>query len=401
MSDQNQKKVNTMRLSSEVGSLLKNNVRQYAMYIALVVIVMFFSVFTNGSFLSAGNIVNLINQVGYIAVLAIGMTLVIVTRHIDLSVGYLAGFAGAIAALLLTNSVNVWVTVLIVLVLGLGIGLYQGLIIAYVKVPAFITTLAGMFIFRGLLLLVLENTGTIIVANQDFNSLSNGNIPDIVSGQSLHILTLIIGAVAVILLIATQVNKRANMKRYNFHVVSPFIFWLGILLVSILIMAIIWVLAGQNGIPWTAVIVGVVLFIYNFILNSTRLGRHIYGIGGNPEAALLSGINVKKVTLFIFCSMGMLAALSGILYTSRLQSASPAAGVGFELDAIAAAFIGGAAVAGGVGRVTNSIIGAFIIMSLTNGMNLMGVDAAFQYIVKGIIFVIAVAFDVVSQRTSK
>jgi ABC-type xylose transport system, permease component len=401
MSAQNEVKSKEMKLSTEIGSLLKNNVRSYAMYIAFVFIVLFFSIFTNGSFITPGNIVNLINQVGYVAVLAIGMTLIIVMRHIDLSVGYLAGFSGAIAAILLTNSVNVSLAIIIVLALGLAIGLYQGLIVAYIKVPAFITTLAGMFIFRGLLLLVLESTGTIITSDQAFNSLSNGSIPDITQGQPLHVLTLIIGALAVIFFITSQVKKRANMKRYNFHVISPIMFWTGMVAASVLIMGLMWILAGQNGIPWTAVIIFAVLFIYNFIMNSTRLGRHIYGIGGNPEAALLSGINVKKVTLFVFCSMGVLAALAGILYTSRLQSASPAAGVGFELDAIAAAFIGGAAVAGGVGKVTNSIIGAFIIISLTNGMNLMGVDAAFQYIVKGIIFVIAVAFDVISQRSAK
>ena len=159
-------------------------------------------------------------------------------------------------------------------------------------------------------------------------------------------------------------------------------------------MAIVWVLAKYSGIPWSAVIVGVVLIGYNFMLNKTRLGRYIYGIGGNDQAAELSGVNVKKVTLFAFCSMSVLAALAGILYTSRLQSATPTAGNAFEMDAIASSYIGGTAVSGGIGKVTNTIIGALVIMSLTNGMNLMGVDVSYQYIVKGIIFIIAVAFDV-------
>lgn len=390
-----------VNIIDEFLSLMKSNIRQYAMYIALVVIVVFFSLSTKGTFIKAANIVNLINQVGYIAVLAIGMTLILVIRHIDLSVGYVAGFAGAIAAILLKNGMNEWISILIVLIIGLAIGLYQGALVSFVKVPAFVTTLAGMFIFRGLLLLVLQNTGTIIVENKNFNLLSNGNIPDITIYSSLHLLTIIVGVLAVAFMIYAKVRNRVNKMRYNFQVVSRPVFIAGTILMSILIMAIVWVLANYNGIPLTAFIVGVVLAIYNFMLNNTRLGRYIYGIGGNPEAALLSGINVKKVTLFCFCSMGVLSALAGILYTSRLQSAAPATGVGFELDAIASAYIGGVAVAGGVGRVTNTIVGAFIIIALTNGMNLMYVDAAFQYIVKGIIFVIAVAFDVISQRSSK
>ena len=390
-----------VNIIDEFLSLMKSNIRQYAMYIALVVIVVFFSLSTKGTFIKAANIVNLINQVGYIAVLAIGMTLILVIRHIDLSVGYVAGFAGAIAAILLKNGMNEWISILIVLIIGLAIGLYQGALVSFVKVPAFVTTLAGMFIFRGLLLLVLQNTGTIIVENKNFNLLSNGNIPDITIYSSLHLLTIIVGVLAVAFMIYAKVRNRVNKMRYNFQVVSRPVFIAGTILMSILIMAIVWVLANYNGIPLTAFIVGVVLAIYNFMLNNTRLGRYIYSIGGNPEAALLSGINVKKVTLFCFCSMGVLSALAGILYTSRLQSAAPATGVGFELDAIASAYIGGVAVAGGVGRVTNTIVGAFIIIALTNGMNLMYVDAAFQYIVKGIIFVIAVAFDVISQRSSK
>lgn len=383
-------------LGKEIVGLIKANIRDYMMYIALVVIMLFFTWRTGGSFIQARNLSNLINQAGYVAVLAIGMTLILILKHIDLSVGYVAGFCGAVAAILMTQAkVNAWVTIVVVLAVGLLIGLYQGLLVTRVGVPAFVTTLAGMFMFRGLLNLTLQKTGTIIVPNEKFNALSNGFIPDIPGLESdFHVLTLLIGIVAVVLMITSQVKARRNKLKYNFEVTSAPVFIFGLVFVSAVIMSIIWVLASYSGLPWTAVIVGIVLLVYNHMLNRTRLGRYIYGIGGNDQAAELSGIDVKKVTLFAFCSMSFLAALAGILYTARLQSATPTAGNGFELDAIASSYIGGTAVSGGIGKVTNAIIGAFVIMSLTNGMNLMGVDVSYQYIVKGIIFIIAVAFDV-------
>ncbi|WP_081848668.1 sugar ABC transporter permease [Clostridium sp. KNHs205] len=381
-------------LGSEIGTMLKSNVRDYAMYIALVVIFIFFGFRTNGLFLSSRNLTDLINQTGYVAVLAIGMTIILIIKHIDLSVGYVAGFLGAVAAILMKSGLNVWVVIPIILCLGIAVGIYQGFLVAKIGVPAFVTTLAGMFIFRGLLSLVTQGTGTIIVDDPTFKALSNGFIPDIISGGSIHILTIIIGIAAVVLMTYSQIKARNNMQKYNFEVSSTPIFLSKIVFISIIIIVIVTMLAGYKGIPWTAVIVGIVLVIYNFMLNKTKLGRYIYGIGGNAEAAELSGVNVKKITFFAFASMSMLAALAGILYTSRLSSASPQAGLGFELDAIASSYIGGVSVNGGIGRVTNTIIGALVIMSLTNGMNLMGVDVSFQYIVKGVIFIIAVAFDV-------
>ena len=386
-------------LGGEVVSLVKNNIRDYMMYIALICIMAFFTIQTGGGFLQARNIANLVNQAGYVAVMAIGMTIILIICHIDLSVGYVAGFSGAVAAILMTKyHVNEWVAIVIVLIMGLLIGLYQGLLVTKVGVPAFVTTLAGMFIFRGLLNRSLQETGTIIIPNEGFNALSNGFIPDIVSGSSIHVLTMIIGVILVAALIWTEIKTRINKKKYNFEVISMPIFITKLVAISAIIMAIMWVLASYHGIPWTAVIVGIVLIIYNYMLNKTKLGRAIYGIGGNAQAAELSGINVKKVTLFAFASVSVMAALGGILYTSRLQSATPTAGVAFEMDDIASSYIGGVAVSGGVGRVTNTIIGTLVIMSLTNGMNLMNIDISYQYIVKGLIFIIAVAFDVRSRK---
>lgn len=385
---------------NELIGLLKSNIREYIMYIALVVIMIFFSVKTNGNFIQARNISNLINQAGYVAILAIGMTVILILRQIDLSVGYVAGFSGAIAAILLTKyNMNVWVAIILVLLVGLAIGTYQGLVVTCLRVPAFVTTLAGMFMFRGLLSLSLQETGTIIIPDKTFNALSNGFIPDLpIGSEGFHLLTFIIGIIAVVLVVISNIKARINKQKYNFKVVALPLFLIGLVLVSAIIMVIVFVLAGFHGIPWTAVIVGVVLFGYNFMLNKTPLGRYIYGIGGNEQAAELSGVSVKKVMMFAFMSMGTLAALAGILYTSRLQSATPNAGLAFEMDAIASSYIGGVAVAGGIGKVTNTIIGALVIMSLTNGMNLMQIDVSFQYIVKGLIFIIAVAFDVFSRR---
>ncbi len=386
---------------SEIRSMAKNNVQQYAMYIVLVLIILLFTVLTNGGFLRPGNIVNLVNQVGYVAVLAIGMTLILIIRHIDLSVGFVAGFIGAIVAILLKNGTNVWLAIGTGLCIGALIGLYQGVLVAYVGVPAFVTTLAGMFIFRGLLLMTLQKTGTIITGDATFNAMSNGNIPDLPGGGDINVLALLIGAVAVGAIILSQLRSRRHKLRYGFKVTPAPLMWLGLAMASALILTLVWVLANYSGIPVTAGIVLVILLIYHFMLNKTRLGRYIYGIGGNPEASLLSGVNVKKVTLICFVSMSTLAALAGMLYTSRLTSATPAAGVGFELEAIASCYIGGVAVSGGKGRVTNTLVGAFIMASLTNGMNLLYVDAAFQYIVKGVIFIMAVAFDVISQRRAR
>lgn len=385
-------------LGRELGTLLKNNVRDYVMYIALVAIFIFFGIMTKGRFLSPRNLSDLINQTGYVAVLAIGMTLILIVRHIDLSVGYVAGFLGAVSAMLLSKGLPIYVVIPVILLCGVLIGLYQGTLVSLVKVPAFVTTLAGMFIFRGLLSMVTAGTGTIIVRNEAFKALSNGFITDyLATGNGIHNLTVVIGIIAVVLMMVSQLNNRRQLQRYQFKVNSLPIFIGQLLLFSAIIIAFILVLANYNGLPWTAVIVGIVLAIYNFLLNKTRFGRSIYGIGGNPEAAELSGINVRKVTLLVFASMSMLAALSGMLYTSRLASATPQAGLGFELDAIASSYIGGVSVSGGIGKVTNTIIGALVIMSLTNGMNLMGVDISVQYVVKGVIFIIAVAFDVTTR----
>lgn len=384
-----------MGVINEAKNLMKRNIREYGMYIALVVIMLTFSIATDGLFMSSRNISNLINQTGYIAVLAVGMTLILIIKHIDLSVGFVAGFLGAIAAILLTRySMPVWVTIVIVLAAGALIGFFIGFLVTKMLIPSFVVTLAGMQVFKGALLRVTSSTGTIIVPDAAFNAIGNGYIPALFSINGVHGLTLVLGALAIACYILAEFNNRNNKLKYNFEVLSNTMFTVKLLFISLIIGYITWILAGYNGFSWTVVVVIIVVLIYNFIANKTVLGRHIYAIGGNADAAKLSGINVNRVSMIVFSSMSMLAALAGILYTARLQSATTTAGLGFELDAIASAYVGGVSAAGGVGKVTGSIIGAFVMASLTNGMNLMGVDISYQYIIRGAVLVAAVIFDV-------
>lgn len=391
-----------MGFFSEAKSLIKQNIREYGMYIALVVIMVAFSISTGGLFISSRNISNLINQTGYIAVLAVGMTLVMVIKHIDLSVGFLAGFLGAIAAILMMRlNVPVPVTILLVLVLGTLTGTFTGFLVAKMGIPAFVASLAAMLVFRGALLQVTEGSGTIVISQKSFNAIGNGFIPDLFNVEGFHILTMIIGVLGIIAFILSEMKTRKDQLRYNFEVISSKMFMTKLLAISGVIGYITWILAGYNGLSWTIVVVMVVVAIYHFITTKTILGRHIYAVGGNSEAAKLSGINVDKITMTVFASMGLLSALSGILYTARLQSATTTAGTLFELDAIAAAYVGGVSANGGVGKVTGSIIGAFVMASLTNGMNLMGVGISYQYIIRGVILAVAVIFDVKTRNKAK
>jgi putative multiple sugar transport system permease protein len=394
-----------MAFFNNIQKVLRQNIREYGMFIALFVIMAIFTITTDGIFISSRNISNLMNQTGYIAVLAVGMTLVIVIRHIDLSVGFLAGFLGAIAAIALVFwKLPVFLVIPLVLALGAVAGLITALPVAQWKIPSFVASLAGWLIYRGALLLSTMGTGTIIIPDKAFNAIGNGFIPDIPGLTFLpnvHKLTLLLGLAAIVLFIFSEINNRRKKQAYNFDVLPMDVFILKLVLISLLLGGITWVLAGYNGISWTVVIVLIVVAIYHFITTQTVLGRHIYAIGGNPEAAELSGINVKNLTYVVFASMGMLSALSGILFTSRLQSATTTAGTLFELDAIAAAYVGGVSAAGGVGKVTGSIIGALVMTSLTSGMNLMSIDISLQYIVRGAVLVAAVVFDVTTRTSRK
>ncbi|MEH6989727.1 MULTISPECIES: sugar ABC transporter permease [Bacillales] len=388
-----------MEFINEAKTLFKDNIRDYGMYIALFVIMLTFTIMTDGLFMSSRNISNMLDSTGYIAVLAVGMTLVIVIRHIDLSVGFVAGFLGAIAAILLTGmGVPFYITIPVILALGIFVGLFNGLLVAKFGIPSFVATLAGMLIFRGALLQVTEKTGTIIIKDAGFNAIGNGFIPSVMQVNGLHLLTLILGLLAILLYIYSEISTRTKKINYQFEVVSKGIFIVKLVFVSAIISYITWILAGYNGFSWTVVIMLLVVVVYHFLTTKTVLGRHIYAVGSNPEAAHLSGINVNKITYIVFGSMGMLAALSGILFTSRLQSATTTAGTLFELDAIAAAYVGGVSSAGGVGKITGAIIGAVVMASLSSGMNLLGVGVSLQYMIRGGVLAGAVIFDVMTRK---
>lgn len=382
------------KIGKYIPNAFKENIRDYGMYIALAVIVLIFNQLTYGLFLTPRVISDLFDMTGYIAVLAVGMTLIIVIRHIDLSVGFIAGFLGALAAILsLKVGLPMWLIIPIVMGVGIIIGMWNGFLVANFGVPAFVVTLAGMLLFRGALIRI-TNSETIYTGSDIFNAIGNGYIPDIFKIDGIHLLTIILGILGIMAYIFFETRNRKKQQSYDLHVSTIAMFIGKLAFVSTIIMYFVWKLASFKGVSWTVIIVGIVVVIYNFVTKNTTLGRHIYAVGGNPEAAELSGISVKFITYIVFGSMTMLAALSGILFTARLQSATPTAGTLFELDAIAAAYVGGVSANGGVGKVTGSIIGALVMASLTKGMDLMNVGVSYQYIIRGLVLVAAVVFDV-------
>ena len=392
---------------NRLGTLVRANIRNYGMILALVVVIIVFTAWSGGRFISPFNVTALMNQTAVVGVMAAGMTLVIIIRHIDLSVGFLSGFMGACAAILMMSwGVPPLPAILIVLALGAAIGFVLGWLIGKVGIPAFVVTLGAMIASHGLLLLSTSASGTIQIMKQDtgfFNSLGamteDGFIPPIARVGGMSLSTIIIGAIGITVFVIVQIRSRATKVRYNFTVPALWAFIAKLVVIAAVIGFVLYKLAMFSGISWTLVILAIVTFVMAFVMERTRFGRHVYGIGGNPEAALLSGVNVVKVTIIVFMIMEVLTALAGILYASRMQAASPDAGMGFELLVIAGAFIGGCSPAGGVGKVTGSLVGALIMQSLVNGMLLMHVNISVQYVIQGVILVVAVLFDILARRS--
>lgn len=377
-----------------ISKLFKKNIRQYGMIIALVFISIFFQILTDGILLKPLNVTNLILQNSYILVLAIGMVLVIITGHIDLSVGSVAAFIGALSAIMMVNmQMNPVLAVILSLLMGALVGAWQGFWVAYVKIPAFIVTLAGMLLFRGLTMIVL-NGQSIAPFPKSFQKISSGFIPDFFHGSSINLLTMIIGVILSVLVIYQEYKNRKVQNRYGFDQSSV---WLSAAKVGVLVILInlfTYVLAQYNGIPNILVILLVLIVIYSFVMNRMTMGRQIYALGGNEKAASLSGVKTKRVTFWVFVNMGVMAALSGLLFAARLNSATPKAGVNFELDAIAACFIGGASASGGIGTVVGAIIGGLVMGVMNNGMSLVGLGVDWQQGIKGLVLLLAVGFDI-------
>ncbi|HEY9324067.1 MAG TPA: multiple monosaccharide ABC transporter permease [Agromyces sp.] len=383
----------TQWLSHILADLGKNGI-----FIALIAVVVLFAILTDGILLRPQNISNLIVQNGYILVLAIGMVMVIIAGHIDLSVGSVAAFVGACSGVFAVQwGLPWWLSVILSLAIGALVGVWQGFWIAYVGIPAFIVTLAGMLIFRGLALVVLGNAN-IGSFPAEYRALGNGFLTDLFGEFEIDPLTLGVGAIAIIALIVQQVRTRRGRQKYGQEVEPMAWFITKLVLVSAAIGFFAYSLASYKGIPVTLIILAVLILVYGIVMNRTVFGRHIYAIGGNRHAAELSGIKTRRVDFWLFVNMGTLAALAGLIFTARLNLAGPKAGDGFELEAISAAFIGGAAVQGGVGTIGGAIIGGLIIGVLNNGMSIMGIGIEWQQAVKGLVLLLAVAFDVYNKR---
>lgn len=381
------------RTRVSVGDYLKHHIRDYGMLVALVVIMGFFQTWTDGVLLKPLNLTNLILQNSYIIIMALGMLLVIVCGHIDLSVGSVVGFIGALAAVMLVNyDIPVLITVPACLLTGALIGAAQGYWIAYWKIPSFVVTLAGMLVFRGLTLALLAGQ-SIGPFPKSFQALSSGFIPD-PFGLDFRLLSQLLGIAVGAGMIVFGLRARSKQARFS-HVEEPLGFFLarnGIIAAAIIYIT--YLLATYNGLPNVLITMAVLIAGYSFFTTKSVPGRRIYAIGGNEKAAKLSGIKTERLTFLTFANMGMLAALAGLIFAARLNTATPKAGVAFELDVIAAVFIGGASMSGGVGKIMGAVIGAFIMGVMNNGMSIMGVGIDWQQVIKGLVLLAAVIFDV-------
>lgn len=381
----------------------KVNLKDYGILAALLVIIVVFSLLTGGRLLAPNNVATLVMQNAYVMVLTIGMTMVIIARHIDLSVGSVVALVGAIVAWVMsTYGVNWILAVLLGLVVGLLIGAWQGFWVAYVGIPAFIVTLGGMLLFRGLALIVLDGK-TITTPEPAFKAIAGGSLPPFLGYLGdLDVVTIVIGIVAIVGATWSAFRSRAKGIKAGLIVESYTSFLVRTIFVAIAIGYITYLLAmSAGGTPIVLVIIGVLVVVYSFVMQRTKFGRYVYAVGGNLKAARLSGINTRQVDFMVFVNMGFLAALAGIIVTSRAGAATGQAGNMFELDAIAASFIGGTAVAGGVGKISGAIIGALVMGVLNMGLSILGVNPNWQQAIKGLVVILAVAADVIGSKRNK
>ena len=382
------------------AGFLKNNLREYGMLISLVVIMGFFQYMTDGTLLQPLNLTNLVLQNSYIVIMALGMLLVIVAGHIDLSVGSVVGFVGALAAVLMVQFEWHFVpATLACLVAGALIGAAQGWFVAFFRIPSFIVTLAGMLVFKGLSLALLQGQ-SVGPFPAGFQLLSSGFIPDWLSGETLRTTSLLAGILVASALIAAKLRERTNQTRHDMAA-EPYPFFVAKNLVFVaIIVAFSWKLASYRGLPNVLIIMTLLMLFYDFVTTRTTIGRRIYALGGNEKAARLSGVKTQWLSFYTFVNMGVLAAVAGLVFAARLNTATPKAGTGFELDVIAACFIGGASASGGVGKVLGAVIGAFVMGVMNNGMSILGIGIDYQQVIKGLVLLAAVFVDVYNKRKS-
>ena len=389
--------------ASQVLTMFRSHARQYGMLVALVVVIVIFQFTTGGKLLGSLNVTNIFLQNGYIVLMALGMLLIIVVGHIDLSVGSVAAFTGAVAAVLMVSA-DLDPILASVAALGIGglIGAWHGFWIAYMGIPSFIATLSGMLLFRGLTLFMLEGQ-PVGPFPESFRAIASGFIPDPIAnggggGTSVHVTSLVLAAVLVALLIVSDWLARREQLKYGFSVPSRSVFVIRNSLLGAAIIYLAWLMANYNGLPVVLVLVLLLTGFYIFITNRTVIGRRLYAVGGNAKAAMLSGVNSKRLVFLAFVNMGVLAALGGLVFAARLNSATPKAGGGFELDVIAAVFVGGASAYGGVGTVFGAVIGALFLGVLNIGMGIMSIGIDYQQAIKALVLLGAVYFDVSSKR---
>jgi len=382
------------------AGFLKNNLREYGMLISLVVIMALFQVLTDGTLLQPLNLTNLVLQNSYIVIMALGMLLVIVAGHIDLSVGSVVGFIGALAAVLMVQFEWHFVpATLACLLAGALIGAAQGWFVAFFRIPSFIVTLAGMLVFKGLSLALLQGQ-SVGPFPSSFQLLSSGFIPDWLNGEALRTTSLLAGMLVAFALIAAKLRERANQARHGMTS-EPYPFFVAKNLVFVaIIVAFSWKLASYKGLPNVLIIMTLLMLFYDFVTTRTTLGRRVYALGGNEKAARLSGVKTQWLSFYAFVNMGVLAAVAGLVFAARLNTATPKAGTGFELDVIAACFIGGASASGGVGKVLGAVIGAFVMGVMNNGMSILGIGIDYQQVIKGLVLLAAVFVDVYNRSKS-
>lgn len=383
---------------SKAKEILKKN----TMLIALVIVTLFFYFMTNGTLLAPQNVSNLIAQNGYVVILAVGMLMCILTGgNIDLSTGSVVALVGAVAGTLIINmKMNIYLSMVICLIIGVLIGAWQGFWIAYVRIPAFIVTLSGMLTWRGAALIVL-NGMTLSPYPDHYLRLFNSFVPDFLGGGKFNLTALVVGIIISVAYVAVQILDRAKKSKKGYEVESIGMMVGKIVVICAAVLALSYAMASYKGIPTILIILAVIVLAYAYYTSRTVPGRHLYAMGGNEKAAKLSGINTNKVLFLAYVNMSFLSALAALVCVARFNSSAPTAGTNFEMDAIGACYIGGASAYGGVGTVVGAVIGAIFMGVLNNGMSITGIDSNWQKVVKGLVLLAAVAFDVISKKRSK
>lgn len=386
--------------TSDAKNLIKTNLRNYSMFLVLAAIMIIFASLTNGNNLSPRNFTNIFFQYSYVLILAVGMVQVIIVRGIDLSVGSVCAFVGALSAMIYNTGVGMPVALLASIAMGFAIGAFQGAWVAYAKIPSFIVTLAGMLLFRGLTYIV-TNVNPVSLKDAGYSQLSTGTLDEMLGMDKIgpyYPMAFVFAALVLLIFLIAEFYSRKSRIANGFEISPPPLFIAKLVIVSLLVLVLADRFARYRGLPVVAIILGVTIFVFHFILNNTVLGRYIYAVGGNDRSAKLSGINSEFITFIVFCVMGALTGLAAVVSTGYMNSALPQAGNLFELDAIAACYIGGVSANGGIGTVIGVIVGGLVMSAINNGMSLMNMGTHYQYVVKALILLLAVFYDIYTRR---